>query len=646
MCGLTGFLDLARATGTDELTALIGRMTDTIAHRGPDDAASWVDAEAGIALGFRRLAIVDLTPAGRQPMVSASSRFVIIFNGEVYNAEDLRPELAALGIGFRGHSDTEIILEACEAWGVEATVPRLIGMFAIALWDRRERRLTLIRDRMGIKPLYYGRMGRTFFFGSQPKSFRPHPDWRFEIDRESQAAFLRFNYIPGSHSIHRGLKQLLPGHLAEIASDGTVTERCYWSIRDKAAAGRAARAQASDAEAIETLDQLLRDSVKRRMIADVPLGALLSGGIDSSTVVALMQAQTDRPIKTFSIGFDEAGYNEAPHAAAVAAHLGTEHHELYVDPSHALDLVPRLASWYDEPFADASQIPTLLVSELARAHVAVALSGDGGDELFAGYTRYLHGKRLIGWAQAVPRPLRDAGAYLLETVSAGTWNGIAELLPAALRPARPADRAAKLAEMLRAPADEQLYRQLVSQWPDPEALLAGVTEPIDPIWTGALTPEVPDFVERMQLIDMLTYLPDDILTKVDRASMAVSLEARVPLIDHRVVEHAFHLPSHQRIRNGETKWLLRQVLDRYVPRALVDRPKMGFGVPIDRWLRGPLRDWAEALLAPERLADAGMAPEPIRHRWTQHLSGQANWQYSLWCVLMYQSWADHWSRPS
>jgi asparagine synthase (glutamine-hydrolysing) len=646
LCGLTGFLDLSRSTGTDELTSLITRMTDTIAHRGPDDAASWVDAEAGVALGFRRLAIVDLTPAGRQPMVSASGRFVMIFNGEVYNAEDLRPELAALGLGFRGHSDTEIILEACEAWGVAATIPRLIGMFAIALWDRRERRLTLIRDRMGIKPLYYGQMGQSFFFGSQPKSFRPHPDWRFEVDRESQAAFLRFNYIPGSQSIHRGLKQLRPGHLAEIASDGTVTESCYWDIRAKAAAGRAERAQASDEDAIEALDHLLRDSIKRRMIADVPLGALLSGGIDSSTVVALMQAQSDRPIKTFSIGFDEEGYNEAPHAAAVAAHLGTEHHELYVEPSHALDLVPRLASWYDEPFADASQIPTLLVSELARAHVTVALSGDGGDELFAGYTRYLHGKRLIGWAQAVPRPLRDAGAYLLESVSSGTWNGIAELLPASIRPARAGDRAAKLAEMLRAPADEQLYRQFLSQWPDPEALLAGITEPVDPIWDGALTEEVPDFVERMQLIDMLTYLPDDILTKVDRASMAVSLEARVPLIDHRVVEHAFHLPPHQRIRNGETKWLLRQVLDRYVPRALVDRPKMGFGVPIDRWLRGPLRDWAEALLAPERLVEAGMEPGPIRHRWAQHLSGQANWQYSLWCVLMYQSWLDHWSGPS
>ncbi|HVJ55256.1 MAG TPA: asparagine synthase (glutamine-hydrolyzing) [Aliidongia sp.] len=646
MCGLTGFLDLARATGTEELRSLVDRMALTIEHRGPDDAESWVDAEAGVALGFRRLAIVDLTPAGRQPMVSSSGRYVIIFNGEVYNAEDLRPELAALGIGFRGHSDTEIILEACAAWGVEKTVQRLIGMFAIALWDRQERRLTLIRDRMGIKPLYYGTMGRTFFFGSQPKSFRPHPDWRFEVDRESQAAFMRFNYVPSSRSIHRGLKQLPPGHLAVIGSDGTVDERCYWNIREKAAAGRAQRSDASDAEAVEALDLLLRDAVKRRMIADVPLGALLSGGIDSSTVVALMQAQSDRPIKTFSIGFGEESYNEAPHAAAVAKHLGTEHHELYVEPAHALELVPRLAEWYDEPFADASQIPTLLVSELARSHVTVALSGDGGDELFAGYTRYLHGNRLIGWTQAVPRPLRDAGAYLLEAVPSGTWNGIAELLPAAIRPKRPADRAAKLAEMLRTPAGEQLYRQLVSQWPDPEALVRGAVEPVDPIWTGVLTGEVPDFVERMQLIDMLTYLPDDILTKVDRASMAVSLEARVPLIDHRVVEHAFHLPSHQRIRNGETKWLLRRVLDRYVPRALVDRPKMGFGVPIDQWLRGPLRDWAEALLTPDRLALAGLAPDPIRQRWTQHQSGAVNWQYSLWCVLMYQAWFDHWSRPA
>ncbi len=643
MCGFTGFLDLDRATGTDTLASTIGRMMDMIAHRGPDDESSWVDAEAGVALGFRRLAIVDLTPAGRQPMVSASGRFVMIYNGEVYNAEELRPELTSRGIPFRGHSDTEIILEAFAAWGVDAVLPKLIGMFAIALWDRQERRLTLVRDRMGIKPLYYGRMGRTFFFGSQPKSFEPHPDWRFEIDRETLASFLRFAYVPGARSIHRDLHQLKPGHLAEVASDGTVTERCYWDIRAKAAAGRSERAGEDDAAAVEALDTLLRDAVKRRMIADVPLGALLSGGIDSSTVVALMQAQSDRPVKTFTIGFNAEGYDEAPYAAAVAKHLGTDHHELYVEPAHALDLVPRLADWYDEPFADASQIPTLLVSELAQGEVKVALSGDGGDELFAGYTRYLHGNRVIGWTGAVPRPLRDAGAYLLDAVPAGTWNGFAELLPAALRPVRPADRAAKLAELLRSPVDELLYRQLVSHWADPETLLPGIAEPVDPVWSGALTPEVPDLVERMQLIDMLTYLPDDILTKLDRASMAVGLEARVPLIDHRVVEHAFHLPAHQRIRNGETKWLLRQVLDRYVPKSLIDRPKMGFGVPIDRWLRGPLRDWAEDLLDPVRLGESGLAAAPIRRRWEQHLSGATNAQYPLWCVLMYQSWHRRWS---
>jgi asparagine synthase (glutamine-hydrolysing) len=642
LCGFTGFLDLARATSPDELAAVVGRMADTLAHRGPDDAQIWTDAEAGVALGFRRLAIVDLTPAGRQPMVSASGRFVMIYNGEVYNADELRPELAAGGIAFRGHSDTEVILEGCAAWGVEATVKRLIGMFAIAVWDRDARRLTLVRDRMGIKPLYYGQMGRTFFFGSQPKSFRPHPDWRTEINRDSQAAFLRFSYVPAPLSIHRGLSQLRPGHLIEIGPDGATSTRCFWDIHAKAAAGRAARTQASDGEAIDTLDRLLRDSVKRRMVADVPLGALLSGGIDSSTVVALMQAQSDRPIKTFSIGFAEDGYNEAPHAAAVARHLGTEHHELYVEPAHALDIIPRLPLWYDEPFADASQIPTFLVSELARQHVTVALSGDGGDELLAGYTRYLHGRRLIGLLQSVPRPLRDIGAGLLQAVPSGAWNGLAEILPKGLRPARPADRASKLAVMLRTGAGEQLYRQLVGQWPEPELLVPGAHEPVDPIWTGSRTQEIPDLVERMQLIDMLTYLPDDILTKVDRASMAVSLEARVPLIDHRVVEYCFSLPAHMKIRDGETKWLLRQVLYRYVPKALVDRPKMGFGVPIDRWLRGPLRDWAEALLAPQHLVASGFNPEPVRRRWEQHLSGAANWQYPLWCVLMYQSWSEHW----
>ncbi|MGB8843576.1 MAG: asparagine synthase (glutamine-hydrolyzing), partial [Aliidongia sp.] len=416
MCGLTGFLDLTRATPSDTLTDLAGRMAATLDHRGPDDAQCWVDGEAGVALAFRRLAIVDLTPTGRQPMVSASGRFVIVYNGEVYNAEALRPKLAAAGIGFRGHSDTEVILEACAAWGVAATVPQLIGMFAFALWDRQERKLTLVRDRMGIKPLYFGRFGQTFFFGSQPKSFRPHPAWRSEVDRDSLAAFLRFAYVPAPRSIHRGLRQLAPGHLAEIGPDGAVTERCYWDIRAEASAGRADRWEIGDDEAIARFDALLRDAVGRRMIADVPLGALLSGGIDSSTVVALMQAQSARPVKTFSIGFEEAGFDEAPHAAAVARHLGTEHHELYVSPAHAREVIPDLPRWYDEPFADSSQIPTVLVSALARDHVTVALSGDGGDELLAGYNRYLHGRRLLTWTRNLPRPLRSASASLLRAV--------------------------------------------------------------------------------------------------------------------------------------------------------------------------------------------------------------------------------------
>jgi asparagine synthase (glutamine-hydrolysing) len=642
LCGFTGFLDLARATSADALADLVGRMAATIAHRGPDDAQIWVDGAGGAALGFRRLAIVDLSAAGAQPMVSSSGRFVMIYNGEVYNAEDLRPALVASGVAFRGHSDTEVILEAFAAWGVEATIGRLIGMFAFALWDRVERRLVLGRDRMGIKPLYFGRFGQTFFFGSQPKSFRPHPAWTAEIDRDSLAAFLRFAYVPAPRSIHRGLRQLQPGHIAAIAADGTVTETCYWNLRAKAADGRARRSADEDEAAIDSLDALLRDAVARRMIADVPLGALLSGGIDSSTVVAMMQAQSARPVKTFSIGFEDDGFDEAPHAAAVARHLGTDHHELYVAPTDARDVIPDLPRWYDEPFADSSQIPTFLVSALARKHVTVVLSGDGGDELLAGYNRYLHGKRLITWTERVPRPLRSAGASLLEAVPAGAWDGLSRVLPGKPRAVRVSNRAAKLAQMLRAGAEERLYRQLVGQWPSPEALVPGATEPVDPIWSGALAEEVPDFVERMQLIDMLTYLPDDILTKVDRASMAVGLEARVPLIDHRVVEHCFHLPARMRIRHGETKWLLRRVLNRYVPRALVDRPKMGFGVPIDAWLRGPLRDWAEALLAPQRLAEEGLAAAPIRERWQQHLSGAANWQYQLWCVLMYQSWREHW----
>jgi len=641
MCGFTGFLDLKRCGGEHTMRTLVTRMADTIRHRGPDDGQAWVDAEGGLAVGFRRLSIIDLSPAGRQPMVSACGRYMIVYNGEVYNAEELRPLLLGRGCSFRGHSDTEVILEACAAWGVEETVPKLLGMFAFALWDRRERTLTLARDRMGKKPLYYGQLGATCFFGSQPKSFRPHPDWRSEIDTDSLAGFMRFSYVPASRSIFRGLRQLRPGHIARINAAGNARERPYWDIAEVAAAGRANRITVSDREATDALERLLSDAVQRRMIADVPLGAFLSGGIDSSVVVALMQRQSTQPIKTFSIGFPEAGYDEAPHARRVAEHLGTDHREFYVDPSHAIDLIPQLPSWYDEPFADSSQIPTLLVSELAREHVTVVLSGDGGDELFAGYSRYAYVESLLGVVRHVPISMRPWLQRLLRRIPQQVWGAFGRLGIGAGSLGR---RVAKLTDLLDAGVEEQLYRTMVGQWPDPTAVVCDSYEPVEAFWRGTLGGEIPDFIERMQFIDMVTYLPDDILTKVDRASMAVSLEARTPLLDHRVVEHCFRLPRHLKVRNGVSKWLLREVLYRHVPRPLIDRPKMGFGVPIDHWLRGPLRDWAEALLDERRLVAEGFfRPRLIRERWEQHLSGQINWQYQLWCVLMFQGWHEHWA---
>ncbi len=642
MCGFTGFIDLRRQTSQDRLERLVQTMADSVRHRGPDDGGVWADAEAGIALGFRRLAIVDLTEAGHQPMMSADGRYVVVYNGEIYNAGELRSELGARGVCPRGHSDTEVMLEGFAIWGIESTLQRLIGMFAIALWDRRLRVLTLVRDRLGKKPLYWGRIGSTVFFGSQPKSFFAHPEWRPEIDRGSLALYLRFNNVPAPRSIFRGLAQLAPGSLVEMR-DGETKGRRYWSIADVARRGAADRADLDDDAAIEALDVLLRDAVRRRMVADVPLGAFLSGGIDSSTVVAMMQSQSTVPIKTFSIGFDEKRYDEAPHARAVARHLCTDHHELYIRPEDAIDVIPGLPESYDEPFADSSQIPTLLVSALARRHVTVSLSGDGGDELFAGYPRYMRGCELAAIISRVPRPIRPWLRSAIRAVPARGWDLVARLLPAAIRPASVGVRAHKFAELIDAGGEESLYRGLMTHWQRPELVLTSGREPVDPIWTGALAQDTPDFLERMQLIDTLTYLPNDILTKIDRASMAVSLEARVPLLDHRVVEFAWRLPPRFRMRDGTSKWILRQILYRYVPAELIERPKMGFGVPIDVWLRGRLRDWAEDLISERALeADGLFHPKPIRACWEEHLSGRSDWQYPLWVILMFQAWKRRW----
>jgi len=648
MCGITGFWKRFEQNQDDEIKFVIQRMSDTLLHRGPDDCGTWVDAEAGIALGHRRLSIIDLSPLGHQPMISADGRYAIAFNGEIYNFLELRRELEHLGYSFRGHSDTEVMLAAFSQWGLEAAVKRFSGMFAFALWDRQERSLHLGRDRLGEKPLYYGWVGSTFLFGSELKALRRYPAWQAEIDRNALALFMRHNYIPEPYSIYKNIYKLPPGTTLTLsqADNRTLPQPVYyWSAKSIAESGLDNQFSGSEAEAIDYLDQLLRDAIRQQMVADVPLGAFLSGGVDSSTVVALMQAQSTQPIKTFTIGFHEDSYNEAPYAKAVAQHLQTDHTELYVKPKEVFDVIPKLPSLYDEPFAAPSQIPTFLMAQLARQQVTVTLSGDAGDELFAGYNRYFWGRKIwqrIGW---IPSGLRNLVANSITTVSPQTWdNGFASLgslLPSSLKQPNPGDKLHKLAEVLGVESPEAMYRQLVSHWKTPEALVIGSTEAPTVLTDAQQWANLSDFTERMMYLDMVTYLPGDVLTKVDRATMGVSLESRVPFLDPRVVEFAWTVPLSMKIRNGKGKWLLRQVLYKYVPPSLIERPKMGFGIPIDSWLRGPLRDWAESLLNEHRLKQEGfLHSQPIRQKWQEHLSGDRNWQYYLWDVLMFQAWLD------
>lgn len=637
MCGIAGFVDY-RPTNQEILVRRVREMADRMKSRGPDAGGDWVDAEAGFATGHRRLSIIDLSDAGAQPMLSRSGRFVISYNGEVYNAPELRSQLSDKGYNFRGHSDTEVIVEACEAWGIHATCGRLIGMFAFAIWDRQDRKLWLVRDRLGIKPLYWGQFGRLTIFSSELKGLRSHPGWAPEIDRNAMAAFLRFQYVPSPHCIYRGVQKLQPGALLEISQDATPQTQRFWSLDDVIRDGRQDRFKGSDEEAEDDLAELLADAVRRRMVADVPLGAFLSGGIDSSTVVALMQSQSMRKVRTFSIGFEERGYNEAPYAKAVAAHLGTDHTELYVTPEEARKVIPRLPQIYDEPFADSSQIPTYLICAMTRRYVTVALSGDGGDELFAGYNRYFHAASLRPKIAALPLPLRHMLAKMLSRIPPAALNRMQQRIPHSLHiPPQIGDKLQKLAQVMGQDEDAT-YLSLLSHWHDPATLIQRSHEPPNAIVSPSTRSFVPDYVERMQYLDTITYLPDDILTKVDRASMAVSLEARVPLLDHRVVEFAWSLPSKLKIREGQGKWLLRRLLRRYVPDSLINRPKMGFGIPLDVWLRGPLKDWAEDLLSEKSLSQNGINPALIRTRWQAHLEGRENWQYPLWSIIMLQAW--------
>lgn len=618
---------------------MLRSMTDQLAHRGPDSHGYWCDPGAGAALGHRRLAIIDLSAGGAQPMTSRSGRYVISFNGEIYNFQPLRRELLALGQSFRGDSDTEVILAAVEQWGVSEALRRLQGMFAFALWDSKERALFLARDRVGEKPLYYGQCRGSFLFGSELKALRRHPDWEGGLDPEAVNLLLRYTYIPGPRSVYRGISKLPAGSFLKVVRDGGSCRsslHSYWSVCDAARTGLADPFTGSDAEAASAVEEALSAAIARQMISDVPLGAFLSGGYDSSTIVALMQAQSATPVRTFTIGFHENGFDEAQHAKAVAAHLGTEHTELYVTERDSLEVIPLLPSLYDEPFADSSQIPTYLLARLARERVTVSLSGDGGDELFCGYNRYDLVERSWGRISGIPHPLREGVGRAAESIPLPLLDGICRAVKPLLPDGVDGERIHRLAQLFCAASPKTMAEQMSGYhaWADAVVRLPGRREEegIPGIGSGCIPSE-------MMLMDFLRYLPDDILVKVDRAAMGVSLETRIPLLDPALIELVWRLPISLKRRNGERKWILRQILYKHVPRTLLDRPKMGFGVPIEHWIRGPLRDWAESLLSEEALSRSGLLnPAPVRRKWLEHRSGRQNWRYQLWPVLMFQSW--------
>ncbi len=642
MCGIAGIFSHDKASHDQ---AILRKVTDTLSHRGPDSSGVWSDTDAGISLCHTRLSIIDLSPAGHQPMQSGNGRYLLTFNGEIYNHLEIRKKLeqANKSPNWRGYSDTETLLAGIQAWGIEKTISQITGMFAFGLWDKQNRSLTLGRDRIGEKPLYYGWQGNTFLFASELKAIKSHPSFKARIDRNNLSLFVRHSYIPTPYSIYEGINKLKPGTTVTISQQDKYPDPVpYWSLHNIAQNHNSF--QGSEAEAISSLDQKLLKAVSIQTEADVPLGAFLSGGIDSSTITALMQAQSDRPVKTFTIGFEDQNYNEADHASEVAKHLGTDHTETYVTSHDALNIIPDLPKIYDEPFADASQIPTCLVSRITREHVTVALSGDAGDELFGGYNRYFWTNSIWKKIGTIPTIIRQLCAGGINALSPATWNYLFKLfswlLPQKFHLAQPGDKAHKLARILTANSPQNIYWNLVSHWRQPTDIVLNSTEPAT-ILTNDKSPKHLDFEHRMMYQDSLSYLPHDILTKVDRAAMGASLETRVPFLDHNLIEFAWSLPLSMKIKNGQSKWILRQVLNKYVPSSLIDRPKMGFGIPIDAWLRGPLKDWAETLLSPSRLQHEGyFNPEPITKKWQQHQSGKFNWQYYLWNILMFQSWLE------
>jgi asparagine synthase (glutamine-hydrolysing) len=683
MCGFAGFLKtetgVADGNTASAMMALASRMAKAILHRGPDDDGTWVDPCAGIAMGFRRLSIVELSSAGHQPMQSNSGRYVIVFNGEIYNHMELRLELA--GLEWRGHSDTETLLAGIEAWGVEVTLKKTVGMFAIALWDTQTRTLHLVRDRFGEKPMYYGWVGSgaktAFLFGSELKALRAHPLFANSVSREALSLYMRFTYVPAPHSIYQNIFKLEPGcwlsvdavtmqtgsFMPEVdlpplrppAKRDALTLKRWWTL-DEVVQNGSNNQLANESQALIELEQRLKDAVRLQSLADVPLGAFLSGGIDSSIIVALMQQQSSQAVKTFTVGFEEAGFDESLHARAVARHLGTDHSELFVTAAEAQALIPNLPAMYDEPFADSSQIPTHLVCKAARQKVTVALSGDAGDELFGGYNRYFWGPRIWKRMTWLPHPARQALGAAIRAIPSAGWDALSgpmnTMLPASQAITRVGDKAHKLATLLSNVRNlDELYLSLVSGWKDPAQVVKADNSPHYAMYSlldDLLPPQGVDQPQlRMMYRDSTTYLPDDILCKVDRAAMAIGLETRVPFLDHRVVELAWQLPLHMKIRGNEGKWALRQVLYKYVPRDMIDRPKSGFGIPLGKWLRGPLRGWAEDLIGEQRLQREGyFHPEPIRAKWNEHQIGNIDNTNSLWAVLMFQLWLQEHNAPA
>jgi asparagine synthase (glutamine-hydrolysing) len=645
MCGIAGLLDRSgrlrdgvKSTATD--------MSWALHHRGPDDGGVWTDDARGVALASRRLAVIDLSPLGHQPMVGGDGRLVLTYNGEIYNFMKIRKTLEDLGCRFRGHSDTEVLLEAIAQWGLREALCRSEGMFAMALWDGTSGTLSLARDRLGEKPLYYGWLGDTFVFGSELKALKAHPDWKPNVDRAALRDYFEYGYIPAPRSIYAGIRKLPPGTIISVdaRSGRTGDPEPYWSLEEAAAPTN--RVGRSASEAVDALEELLLEAVSSRVVADVPVGAFLSGGIDSSLIVALMQHSSSRSVRTFTIGFDDPSYDESASASAIARHLGTDHCELQLTAEDALGVVPDLAGIYDEPFADWSQIPTLLVSQFARESVTVALSGDGGDELFGGYNRYSLGLATWDHIASLPLALRRVLGQAIGALPTGSLDHPLEVaaraLPQRFQLRNPGIKLRKLGEILPAASSDDIFRRLSSLWQDPASILARGSFEVVPSASSVAPAMLVDPLERMMYADTMRYLPDDILVKVDRASMAVSLEARVPLLDYRVVEFAWTLPPEQRLRAGVGKWILREVLRRYVPPTLFERPKMGFGLPIGDWLRGPLHDWAAALIDPRRVVSEGyLAPQVVEQLWKVHQSGHRNQEHLLWSVLSFQAWLDH-----